>query len=65
MPYLGKRKQEVNATQAMTEVILNMDKEGQELLINWILKDSKDSIEQQREWEEIIATHEKNESKQE
>jgi hypothetical protein len=61
--YLGKRDQEVNATQAMTEVILNMDTEGQELLINWILKDSKDLIVQQREWKEIIATHEKSESK--
>lgn len=62
--YLGKRQQEVNATQAMTEVVLNMDKEGQDLLIDWILNDSKDSIEQQREWEEMIANHERKHFKQ-
>ncbi|MEM6525940.1 MAG: hypothetical protein AAF693_19230 [Bacteroidota bacterium] len=46
--YLGKRKEGVNALQAMTEVVLNMDDEGKKLLIDWVLENSKGQIEDNR-----------------
>lgn len=55
--YLAKIKADVNATQAMTEVVLNMDNEGQKLLIEWIMMENKNDIEQQREWEQLTVAH--------
>lgn len=55
--YLSKRESDVNATQAMTEVVLNMDEEGQDLLIKWIMSKNQDEVEQQREWKKLIAAH--------
>ena len=53
--YLGKMKdQDMNATQAMTEVVLNMDLEGQNLLIDWVLKSNNSDIKGQREWNDLI-----------
>ncbi len=56
--YLGKRANEVNATQAMTEVVLNMDKEAQDLLVTWIMKNVEGEIDQQREWQDLVANRE-------
>ena len=53
--YLGKRANDINATQAMTEVVLNMDTEGQTLLINWVLNKNKLEIIEHREWNALSS----------
>lgn len=54
--YLGKRDREIEPTVAMTEVILNMDQEGQQLLIDWILAQQREEILEARQWEKLKTT---------
>ena len=55
--YLAKREEGVNATQAMTEVVLNMDDEGKKLLIDWVLENSKGEIKDNRWLKEAQRKH--------
>ncbi len=55
----------MNPTQAMTEVILNMDTKGQELLIKWIMENSWEDVLAQREWDSLSKEHLKRISKNE
>ena len=49
------KNEEINPTQAMVEVFLNMDNKHQNLLVDYVLDIKyKKSIESQREWEKII-----------
>ncbi|MBE62736.1 MAG: hypothetical protein CMB89_10290 [Flammeovirgaceae bacterium] len=55
--YLVKREEGVNATQAMTEVVLSMDAEGKDMLIKWVLASSEKEIEDNRWLQEAKRKH--------
>jgi hypothetical protein len=48
----------MNPTQAIVEVILNMDEPHQNMLFNYLVEENTDDVLWQREWKEMLLKHE-------